>query len=256
MRRPCSPGTRSACRMQPTRASYAPARRRARAAARAAALIEPAHPRAHAGGLPHRRRLLRGARLPGRCARADPALAASPSSSSAALRRGSIRRACGACSISAPARAASRSPARAHLPQATRRCGRHQRRRRSRWRALNVRRHRLARRVRLVQIRSFPRARGARYDIIVSNPPYVGRARTARPAARSTGTSRARARGRRDGLDSVRAILLAQARRHSATARHAGGRSGQHQAAVRARSGHGCRSPGCSSSAAGAGCSC
>src|SRR5581483_10307958 len=41
---------------------------------------------------------------------------------------------------------------------------------------LNVARHRLPRRVRLVHSDLFANLRGARYDVIVTNPPYVGRA--------------------------------------------------------------------------------
>jgi ribosomal protein L3 glutamine methyltransferase len=77
----------------------------------------------------------------------------------------------------------------------------------------NVRRHRLARRVRLVRSDHFRALRGARYDVIIANPPYVG-ARELRglPQEFRHEPALALAAGR-DGLDSVR-VLLAQARRH------------------------------------------
>lgn len=79
--------------------------------------------------------------------------------------------------------------------------------------ALNVRRHRLGRRVRLVRSDHFSALAGQRYDIIVANPPYVGRRemsglppeyRHEPPIALAAG---------RDGLDSVR-VILRESRAH------------------------------------------
>jgi ribosomal protein L3 glutamine methyltransferase len=79
--------------------------------------------------------------------------------------------------------------------------------------AINVRRHRIGRRVRLVRSDHFSALPGERYDIIVANPPYVGRRemsglppeyRHEPPVALAAG---------RDGLDSVR-VILRQAGRH------------------------------------------
>ncbi|HEV2702877.1 MAG TPA: 50S ribosomal protein L3 N(5)-glutamine methyltransferase [Steroidobacteraceae bacterium] len=79
--------------------------------------------------------------------------------------------------------------------------------------ALNVRRHRLGRRVRLLQSDYFSALNDERYDIIVSNPPYVGaRELRALPAEYSHEPRMALASGR-DGMDAVRAILK-DARRH------------------------------------------
>jgi ribosomal protein L3 glutamine methyltransferase len=73
--------------------------------------------------------------------------------------------------------------------------------------AINVRRHRVGRRVRLIRSDHFGALAGERYDIIVANPPYVGRRemsglppeyRHEPPLALAAGT---------DGLDSVRVIL-------------------------------------------------
>ncbi len=72
---------------------------------------------------------------------------------------------------------------------------------------VNIRRHRLGRRVRAVQSDHFAALGGASYDIIVSNPPYVGR-RELRGLPEEYGHEPplALAAGR-DGLDSVRIIL-------------------------------------------------
>jgi ribosomal protein L3 glutamine methyltransferase len=79
--------------------------------------------------------------------------------------------------------------------------------------ALNVRRHRLGRRVRLLQSDYFSALGAERYDIIVSNPPYVGaREMRSLPAEYRHEPPLALASGR-DGMDAVRAILK-DARRH------------------------------------------
>jgi ribosomal protein L3 glutamine methyltransferase len=72
---------------------------------------------------------------------------------------------------------------------------------------VNIRRHRLQRRVRALRSDHFTALRRASYDIIVSNPPYVGR-RELRglPAEYRHEPQLALAAGA-DGLDSVRIIL-------------------------------------------------
>jgi ribosomal protein L3 glutamine methyltransferase len=79
--------------------------------------------------------------------------------------------------------------------------------------AVNVRHHRLAKRVRLIESDYFSALKGERYDIIVSNPPYVG-ARELRslPAEYRHEPRLALAAGP-DGLDAVR-VILKDARRH------------------------------------------
>jgi ribosomal protein L3 glutamine methyltransferase len=73
--------------------------------------------------------------------------------------------------------------------------------------AINVRRHRVAKRVRLVRSDHFSALRGERYDIIVANPPYVGRREmSGLPPEYRHEPPLALAAGR-DGLDSVRVIL-------------------------------------------------
>jgi len=71
----------------------------------------------------------------------------------------------------------------------------------------NIRQHRLQRRVRTVQSDHFAALRRASYDIIVSNPPYVGRRELQTlPAEYRHEPQLALAAGS-DGLDSVRVIL-------------------------------------------------
>ncbi len=79
--------------------------------------------------------------------------------------------------------------------------------------AVNVRRHRLGKRVRLIESDYFSALKAEAYDIIVSNPPYVG-ARELRslPAEYRHEPRMALAAGR-DGMDAVR-VILAGARRH------------------------------------------
>jgi ribosomal protein L3 glutamine methyltransferase len=78
--------------------------------------------------------------------------------------------------------------------------------------ALNVRHHRLGRRVRLIESDYFRALRGQRYDIIVSNPPYVGaREMRSLPPEYAHEPRLALASGR-DGMDAVRAILAGAGR--------------------------------------------
>lgn len=76
----------------------------------------------------------------------------------------------------------------------------------------NVRLHRLGRRVRLLESDYFGALRGERYDIIVSNPPYVG-ARELRSLPPEYGHEpRLALASGRDGMDAVRAILAGAGR--------------------------------------------
>jgi ribosomal protein L3 glutamine methyltransferase len=98
--------------------------------------------------------------------------------------------------------------------------------------AINVHRHRLGRRVRLIRSDHFSALASERYDIIVANPPYVGRREmSGLPPEYRHEPALALAAGR-DGLDSVR-VILRQARRHM----HPGGllivEVGNTEAAVR-----------------------
>ena len=73
--------------------------------------------------------------------------------------------------------------------------------------AINVRRHRLGRRVRLIRSDHFSALQGERYDIIVANPPYVGRREmSGLPPEYRHEPPLALAAGR-EGLDAVRVIL-------------------------------------------------
>jgi ribosomal protein L3 glutamine methyltransferase len=79
--------------------------------------------------------------------------------------------------------------------------------------AANVRRHKLGRRVQLVKSNHFSELGGRTYDIIVSNPPYVGaREMRSLPPEYRHEPQRALAAGP-SGLDSVR-VLLSEAGRH------------------------------------------
>jgi len=77
----------------------------------------------------------------------------------------------------------------------------------------NVRRHRLTRRVRLRRSDHFRALGPAAYDIIVSNPPYVGAAELRSLPAEYRHEPRVALASGRHGLDSVR-VILRQARRH------------------------------------------
>jgi len=77
----------------------------------------------------------------------------------------------------------------------------------------NVRRLGLMKRVRVLKSNYFDAVRGRRYDIIVSNPPYVGRAEIARLPREYRHEPLLGLASGVDGLDSVRAIFAA-ARRH------------------------------------------
>jgi ribosomal protein L3 glutamine methyltransferase len=77
----------------------------------------------------------------------------------------------------------------------------------------NVRRHRLARRVRLKKSDHFRALGRLTYDIIVSNPPYVGARELAGLPPEYRHEPRVALAAGRAGLDSVR-IILREARRH------------------------------------------
>ena len=72
---------------------------------------------------------------------------------------------------------------------------------------INVQRYRLARRVRLVKSDLFSALRGKRYDLIVSNPPYVRTSAMRRLPPEYRHEPRLALAGGRDGLDVVRRIL-------------------------------------------------
>ena len=77
----------------------------------------------------------------------------------------------------------------------------------------NLRRLKLQKRVTALHSNYFDAVRGRRYDIIVSNPPYVGRAEMARLPLEYRHEPRLGLAAGADGLDSVRAIF-SEARRH------------------------------------------
>jgi ribosomal protein L3 glutamine methyltransferase len=76
----------------------------------------------------------------------------------------------------------------------------------------NARRLRLAKRVAALKSDHFEAVRGRRYDIIVSNPPYVGRAEMRRLPREYRHEPALGLRAGVDGLDSVRTILAAAGR--------------------------------------------
>ncbi len=73
---------------------------------------------------------------------------------------------------------------------------------------INIGKHRLARRVELVRSDLFSQLRGRRYDIIVSNPPYVSRASMHRLPPEYRFEPELALAGGKDGLDVMRRILL------------------------------------------------
>jgi len=77
----------------------------------------------------------------------------------------------------------------------------------------NLRRLNLAKRVRMLRSDYFDAVDGCRYDIIVSNPPYVGRAEMRALPREYEHEPRLGLASGADGLDAVRAIFAA-ARRH------------------------------------------
>ncbi len=78
---------------------------------------------------------------------------------------------------------------------------------------LNVRRHRLGRRVRLIRSDNFGALRGRTYDIIVTNPPYVGTRELKSLPPEYRHEPRVALASGRDGLEAVRTILK-EAPRH------------------------------------------
>jgi ribosomal protein L3 glutamine methyltransferase len=72
---------------------------------------------------------------------------------------------------------------------------------------INIRRHRLSKRVRALASDHFAGLAGASYDIIVSNPPYVARRLLARLPAEYRHEPRLALAAGADGLDSARIIL-------------------------------------------------
>jgi ribosomal protein L3 glutamine methyltransferase len=76
----------------------------------------------------------------------------------------------------------------------------------------NRRRFSLQERVRMLQSDHFDAVEGCRYDIIVSNPPYVGRAEMRSLPREYAHEPRVGLASGVDGLDSVRAIFAAASR--------------------------------------------
>ncbi len=78
---------------------------------------------------------------------------------------------------------------------------------------INVRRHHLRRRMRVLKSDHFSALRGQSYDIIVTNPPYVGKRELEGLPPEYRHEPRIALAAGRAGLDSVR-IILGEARRH------------------------------------------
>jgi len=78
---------------------------------------------------------------------------------------------------------------------------------------INIRAHRVSRRVRALQSDHFGALKGEAYDIIVSNPPYVGAREMAQLPPEYWHEPRQALAAGRDGLDSVRVLLREGARR-------------------------------------------
>src|ERR1700676_2821729 len=76
----------------------------------------------------------------------------------------------------------------------------------------NLRRLNLEKRVRMLHSNYFDAVKGCRYDIIVSNPPYVGRTEIAKLPREYRHEPRLGLAAGGDGLDSVRAIFAAAGR--------------------------------------------
>lgn len=76
---------------------------------------------------------------------------------------------------------------------------------------VNVQRYRLVRRIRLVKSDLFSALHGRRYDLIVSNPPYVTTSAMRRLPREYRQEPRLALAGGRDGLDAVRRIVLGAA---------------------------------------------
>ena len=208
---------------------------------------------AHAGGLPHRHRLVCRSCLQRRSARAHPALAASPSSSSAVLPPGS-------CRARAPG-ARPRHRLRLHRHRlrdgaaaCARGCGRCLARG-ARGCDANVRRHRLGAARAADGLGPLRRPRRQDATILSSaTRPMSARARCARLPAEYRHEPRMASRAGSAGLDSVR-VILAQAARHLTPRGCWWSRWEIPRGRCDGRSA-GCPSCGSISSAAGAGCSC
>ena len=120
--------------------------------------------------------------------------------------------------------------------------------------AINIERHAVQARVRAMRSDVFDALAGERYDVIVSNPPYVGDAEMAELPEEYRREPATGLHGGRDGLDIVRRIL-ARRRRAPGAARRADRRSRQLRGRRWSRPSRRCRSRGWSSSAAAAACS-